>query len=85
MEIRKKTESALEFHLVRKAIQTQRIRFQDHSGISALSPMELLEKYCEIQSIDSGEIGVLMSLAQSIVDEESAEIRNLKRLVVFLD
>jgi exonuclease SbcD len=70
MEIRKKTESALEFHLVRKAIQTQRIRFQDHSGISALSPMELLEKYCEIQSIDSGEIGVLMSLAQSIVDED---------------
>ena len=73
-ELRKRTETALEFHLVRKAIQSQRIRFQDDQGLSAMSPMELFEKYCEIQSIDSKETEILMSIAQTILEADSADL-----------
>ncbi len=70
-ELRKYMDKALEFHLVRKTTQSQRIRFMGNEGVSSLKPLELLNKYCEMNSFETKETEALMAQAASFFENEN--------------
>ncbi|MHC1772320.1 MAG: exonuclease SbcCD subunit D [Flexilinea sp.] len=69
-ELRKYMDKALEFHLIRKTTQIQRIRVLGDEGISSLDPPELLKKYCEMNSFETEETEMLMAQAAPFFENE---------------
>jgi len=67
--LRKHTEKAFEFHLVKRPQIESRVRLSEGQTISSLSPLDLLDQYwktvhAEDRNID---VDILQKLAQEII------------------
>lgn len=72
--LRKHTEGAFEFHLVKRPQFESRIRIPEGQVVSSLSPLDLLDQYWRAAKIEKSEdMEALQKLAQEILsgDEES--------------
>ncbi len=69
--LRKHTENAFEFHLVKRPQVEARIRLPADQTVSSLSPLDLLDQYWKASHTEDAE--ELQKLAQEILagDEES--------------
>ncbi len=80
-ELHRLTETAFEFHLVRRPQMEARLRLPSDQAISSLPVIELLDLYWKTMSTDPGETEALQKLAGDIVtqgepveaEEESAD------------
>jgi exonuclease SbcD len=72
--LRKHTEGAFEFHLVKRPQFESRIRIAEGQVVSSMSPLDLLDQYWRAAKVDKTEdIDALQQLAEKILagDEES--------------
>jgi exonuclease SbcD len=67
--LRKYTETAFEFHLVRRPQMEARIRLPADQTVSSLSPLELLDQYWRAAKVE--EADALQKLAQEILSEDN--------------
>jgi len=65
--LRKYTEQAFEFHLVRRPQTESRVRLPADQTVSSLSPLELLDQYWRAANIEPAEIEALQKLAREII------------------
>ncbi len=70
-ELRKRMNQALEFHLIRKPTQPQRIRALGDGSVMNLEPSALLRKYCEVNSFEAEDTAALLEQAAAIFDDFS--------------
>lgn len=70
--LRKYTEGAFEFHLVKKPQSDARVRIPEGQVVSSLSPLDLLAQYFESAKIKDAD--ELQKLAQEIISEDQADI-----------
>jgi exonuclease SbcD len=69
--LRKHTESAFEFHLVKRPQIASRVRIPEGQAVSSLSPLELLMQYWQSAKMDQVEdLQSLQVLAQDIISGE---------------
>jgi len=66
--LRKFTEGAFEFHLVKRPQIESRVRIPEGQGVSSLSPLDLLEQY--LNSARVANVEELKALAQEIISED---------------
>jgi DNA repair protein SbcD/Mre11 len=67
--LRKYTETAFEFHLVRRPQMEARIRLPADQTVSSLTPLELLDQYWRAAKVE--EADALQRLAQEILSEDN--------------
>ena len=67
--LRRYTEAAFEFHLIKHPQIESRIRLPGDQTVNSLSPLELLDQYWHASHADEAE--ALQKLAKEIVEEES--------------
>ena len=65
--LRKLTDKAFEFHLVKRPQNDIRIRLPADQTISSLSPLELLEQYWKAAHVEPEQINTLKDLARNII------------------
>jgi exonuclease SbcD len=68
--LRKHTEKAFEFHLVRRPQTESRVRLPADQTVSSLSPLELLDQYWRAANIEPSEFESLQKLARKIIAED---------------
>jgi exonuclease SbcD len=66
--LRRHSEAAFEFHLIKRPQIESRIRLPADQGVSSLSPLELLDQYWHASQ--TNEIEVLQKMAKEIIEEE---------------
>jgi DNA repair protein SbcD/Mre11 len=66
--LRRYTENAFEFHLIKRSQIEARIRLPGNQTVSSLSPLELLDQYWQASKTDQAD--VLQKLAKEIIEEE---------------
>jgi len=69
--LRKQTEGAFEFHLIRKPQIEARIRIPSGHPLESLSPPEILELYWRSLHLDETEQQALLKLAETIFQSDS--------------
>jgi exonuclease SbcD len=69
--LRKYTECAFEFHLVKRPKTEARVRIPEGQAVSSLSPLELLTQYFESAKIKESD--ELQKLAREIIAEDSLD------------
>lgn len=70
--LRKYTECAFEFHLVKRPKSEARVRIPEGQTVSSLSPLELLAQYFDAAKIKESD--ELQKLAREIISEDSLDI-----------
>lgn len=70
--LRKYTEGAFEFHLVKRPHSESRVRIAEGQVVSSLSPLDLLEQYWLAAKVDDAE--TLQKLAQEIISEDTLDM-----------
>jgi exonuclease SbcD len=70
--LRKYTECAFEFHLVKRPKSDARVRIPEGQTVSSLSPLELLTQYFDAAKIKESD--ELQKLAREIISEDSLDI-----------
>ncbi len=70
--LRKYSQGAFEFHLVRRPQAEARVRLPADQTVGSLSPLELLEKYWRAANVEPSEIGPLQELARHIILDDDA-------------
>ncbi len=71
--LRKHTEKAFEFHLVKRPRIEARIRLAADQTVSSLSPLDLLDQYWRAVHTEEADIESLQKLAEEILAEEEEE------------
>jgi exonuclease SbcD len=69
--LRKYTESAFEFHFVKRPQSEARVRIPEGQAVSSLSPLDLLEQYWQSAKVND-DIEVLKQMAQEIISGDEA-------------
>ncbi len=69
--VRKYTEDAFEFHLVKRPQSEARVRIAEGQVVGSLSPLDLLAQYWQAAKIEDNE--PLQKLAQEIIFEEPSD------------
>jgi exonuclease SbcD len=72
LALRRETESACEFHLVRRPQMEARLRLAENVNIASLTPLELLEKYWHAAGIED-DLPELNRLAAEILSGSQTE------------
>ncbi len=72
-ELRRLTETAFEFHLVRRPQMEARLRLPSDQAISSLPVIELLDLYWKTVNTEPGELEALQKLANEIVSDGKPE------------
>ncbi len=72
--LREYTARAFEFHLVKRPIIETRIRLPQDQAISALTPLDLLEKYWEATHADPDELTELRHLAEEVIHKKGIDL-----------
>ncbi len=67
--LRRHTESAFEFHLIKHPQIEARIRLAANQAVSSLGPLELLEQYWLAGHAEGEESAALQKMAQDIIEE----------------
>jgi len=84
-EIRRKAESAFEFHFVKRPLLASRLRLPEDQSITSISPLELLDLYWKVfpdQKLDTGRLSGLAKEIFTAVDENaSSEIEGTNSLL----
>ncbi len=70
-ELRKYMNRALEFHLIRKTTQPQRIRVLGDESVLSLEPAVLLRKYCEMNDYETEQVSALLEQARPFFENPS--------------
>jgi exonuclease SbcD len=65
--LRRRAETAFEFHLVRKPQMETRLRLPDQHNISSLPPIDLLDKYWDVMNIQGRDKLDLQKLAGEVL------------------
>ncbi len=68
--LRRYTEEAFEFHLIKRPQMEARIRLPGKQGVSSLSPLELLDQYWKTIKTEDAE--ALQKLGKEIIDGDNA-------------
>ena len=68
--LRRHTEAAFEFHLVKHPQIEARIRLPGNQTVSSLSPLELLDQYWRASRAEEDEAETLQKMAKEIIEEE---------------
>ncbi len=68
--LRRYTESAFEFHLIKHPQIEARIRLAANQTVSSLGPLELLDQYWRAGHVETDEASALQKMAQEIIEEE---------------
>jgi hypothetical protein len=63
------TETAFEFHLIKRPRFGSRIRLPTNQAISSLTPMELLDQFWHTSHVLDNETEELQKLAKEIIEE----------------
>jgi exonuclease SbcD len=71
--LRKYTEKAFEFHLVKRPQTEARIRLPADQSVSSLTPLELLETFWLSTKVEANDLAALKQLAQEILSDEEAQ------------
>jgi exonuclease SbcD len=71
--LRKYTEKAFEFHLVKRPQTEARIRLPADQSVSSLTPLELLETFWLSTKVDASDLSLLKQLAQEILSDKTEE------------
>jgi hypothetical protein len=66
--LRKYTEDAFEFHLVKRPQSESRVRIPEGQVVGSLSPLDLLAQYWQAAKVD--DVEPLQKLAQEIISGE---------------
>jgi exonuclease SbcD len=69
--LRKHTEAAFEFHLVKRPQSAARVRIPEGQAVGTLSPLELLAQYWLAAKVDDSES--LQKLAREIISEDTLD------------
>jgi exonuclease SbcD len=69
--LRHHTESAFEFHLIKRPRIESRIRLPANQAVSSLNPLELLDQYWRASHAEDGEAEALQKIAKEIIEEGS--------------
>jgi exonuclease SbcD len=69
--LRQHTQTALEFHFVKRPQVDARVRLPADQSIAALTPLELLDTYWKSLHIDEAESARLQALARTVLSEET--------------
>ena len=76
-EIRRKAESAFEFHFVKRPLLSSRLRLPEDQSITSISPLELLDLYWKVfpdQKLDTGRLSTLAKdIFQNAEENEAGE------------
>jgi len=72
-ELREHTAMAFEFHLVRRPQLENRVRLAAGQNFASLTPLELLEKYWQVNHTDLLESETLQNLAGEVLNEEDPQ------------
>jgi hypothetical protein len=67
--LRRYTEEAFEFHLIKRPKIEARIRLPGDRAVSSLSPLELLDSYFLASHTPSEDIETLQKMAKGIIEE----------------
>ncbi len=70
-ELRKHTEQAFEFHLVKRPLIEARVRLPADQTVSSLSPLDLLDRYWRAAHTDPAELEALQKLARQVLSGDS--------------
>ena len=70
--LRKYTEKAFEFHLVKRPQIESRVRIPEGQVVSSMSPLDLLSQYFDSAKIEDAD--ELQKLAQEIISEDSIDM-----------
>jgi len=68
--LRRYTEAAFEFHLIKHPQIAARIRLPANQTVSSLSPLELLNQYWRASHTEDDEADTLQKMAKEIIEEE---------------
>jgi len=68
--LRRYTEAAFEFHLIKRPQIEARIRLPANQTVSSLSPLELLDQYWRASDAEDNEKDTLQKMAKEIIEEE---------------
>jgi DNA repair protein SbcD/Mre11 len=68
--LRRYTENAFEFHLIKRPKIEARIRLPANQAVSSLSPLELLDQYWRANHAEEIEAESLQKIAKEIIEEE---------------
>jgi exonuclease SbcD len=68
--LRRTTEGAFEFHLVKRPKIEARIRLSADQTVSSLGPLELLDQYWRTNSVGEDEMDSLQKIAKEVIEEE---------------
>jgi exonuclease SbcD len=68
--LRRHTEAAFEFHLIKHPQIGARIRLPANQTVSSLSPLELLNQYWRASHTEDHEADTLLKMAKEIIEEE---------------
>jgi DNA repair protein SbcD/Mre11 len=69
--LRRHTEAAFEFHLIKRPQIESRIRLPGAQTVSSLSPLELLDQYWRASHATQDDTETLQKMAKEIIQEES--------------
>jgi exonuclease SbcD len=69
--LRRHTEAAFEFHLIKRPQIESRIRLPGDQTVSSLGPLELLDQYWRASHATQDDTEILQKMAQEIIKEES--------------
>ncbi len=68
--LRRHTEGAFEFHLIKRPQIEARIRLPADQTMSSLSPLELLDQYWRASRAEENEADILQKMAKELIEEE---------------
>ena len=68
--LRRYTEAAFEFHLIKRPRIEARIRLPGNQAVSSLSPLELLDQYWQASHAAQDDAEILQKMAKDIIEEE---------------
>lgn len=71
--LRRRAETAFEFHLLRKPQFETRLRLPDHQNISSLAPLELIDKYWDVMKTSENDRQELQKLAAELINPALAK------------
>ena len=66
--LRRYTEAAFEFHLIKRPLIESRIRLPGNQAVSSLSPLELLDQYWQASKAEDAEM--LQRMAKEIIEKD---------------
>jgi len=67
--LRRYTEAAFEFHLIKRPQIEARIRLPGKQGVNSLSPLELLDQYWQTSHVQPEDTETLQKMAKEIIEE----------------